>query len=294
MKEQTLEFSMIMKNESSCIEKCLASIKGEKCTIIDTGSTDNCIELTRKFPNVTVYSGEDFKWRDDFAFSRNQSLEKCNGSWIYIIDCDEWLEEGMIPKIKEVINNAGDKKAFMVKHYDSPEKFSHHSIRLFKNNSGIKWEAPIHNYLNYVTDDIADIIHYVGYSQAHVLDPNRAFRILCKFVLNNPKCTREKFYLAREYFYRADYESAIFWYEHYLKNAYFPPEEADCYMMLALCYRNIGNMSKAREMALKCIDLNTNFKEALDFMADVTGPGNSKRWKEWAKTATNEGLLFVR
>jgi glycosyltransferase involved in cell wall biosynthesis len=294
MKEQTLEFSMIMKNESSCIEKCLASIKGEKCTIIDTGSTDNCIELARKFPNVTVYSGEDFKWRDDFAFSRNQSLEKCNGSWIYIIDCDEFLSEDAIPKIKEVINNAGDKKAFMVNCYDSPGKFSHHSIRLFKNKSGIKWEAPIHNYLNYVTDDVVDIIHYVGYSQAHVLDPERAFRILGKFVLNNPKCTREKFYLAREYFYKNDWKTALHFYEWYLENAYFSPEIVDCHIMEAHCYKNLGEHDKARESALKAINLNSNMREAWIILAELTGPGNSKRFNEISKSATNEGALFVR
>jgi hypothetical protein len=40
--------------------------------------------------------------------------------------------------------------------------------------------------------------------------------------------------------------------------------------------------------------LNANFKEAELMMADLSGPGNMKRWREIAATASNEGVLFVR
>ena len=286
---------MIVKNESSCIEKCLESVKdADEIVIVDTGSIDNTIELCKKYTDK-VYSGEEYLWRDDFAFSRNQSLEKCTGDWIYIIDADEHLGPGEIQKIKEVIENAGDKKGFMVSGYDDGSfNFSHYSVRLFKNNEGIKWHGRVHNYLSFITEDKIEIKHYIGYSEAHKLDPDRAFRILKKVVDENPKSIREKFYLAREYFYRQDYKTAIKWYEDYLKTAYFWPEINDAHMMLTYCYNNSGNLERAKEYCLKAIALNTNFKEALLWMAAVSGPGNKKRWEEFAKTATNEGVLFVR
>ncbi|MDD4781233.1 MAG: hypothetical protein PHT02_11635, partial [Tissierellia bacterium] len=163
-----------------------------------------------------------------------------------------------------------------------------------KNNKVIRWKGAIHNYLNTSDAYESDIELYYGYSDAHKLDPDRALRILGKVVINNPKSIREKFYLAREYFYRKDYKTAIKYYEWYLEDAKFWAEIVDCYMMLAYCYNNISNIDKAKEYCLKAIALNTNFKEALLFMASVSGPKNKKRWEEFAKTATNEDLLFVR
>jgi len=294
---ETLSITMICKDEESCIERCLESIKeADEIILVDTGSTDKTLEIASKYSNVKIFSGSDFTWRDDFAFSRNQSLERCTGTWCYVIDCDEYLEPDGIAKIKKEIAKAGDKLGFLVSCYDdgSNDHFSHYSVRLFKNYKEIKWHGAIHNYLSYTTEDKIPIKHYIGYSAAHAKDPGRALRILQKVCKENPTLTREFYYLAREYWYRNDYKLAIYYWEDYLKRSTFMPEIVDAYMMLAYCYRNTGDMSKAREMCLKCIDYNTNFKEALNFMVDVTGPGNSKRWKEWAKTANNDGLLFVR
>jgi ABC-type glycerol-3-phosphate transport system substrate-binding protein len=39
---------------------------------------------------------------------------------------------------------------------------------------------------------------------------------------------------------------------------------------------------------------NVNFKEAILFLAELSGPKNAKRWKEVAESATNEDVLFIR
>ena len=39
---------------------------------------------------------------------------------------------------------------------------------------------------------------------------------------------------------------------------------------------------------------NPNFKEAIEFMAEISWEKEGKRWKEFAKTATNDGVLFLR
>lgn len=291
---ERISISMIVKNESSCIEKCLESVKdADEIIVVDTGSEDNTIELVKKYTDK-VYFGKEYDWRDDFAFSRNQSLEKCSGDWILIIDADEELEKDGIQKIRELIKNLKEDTVFFKTTGINDHRHVHNSIRLFKNNKGIKWHGKIHNYLSVGTGYNSDIKLYYGYSNAHKKDPDRAFRILGKVVIENPECVREKFYLAREYWYRKKYKTAIFWYEEYLKTAHFGAEMADAHMMLAYCYRNINNYVKAREHCLQAIALNTNFKEALLFMESISGPGNAKRWREWANTATNEGVLFVR
>lgn len=61
---------------------------------------------------------------------------------------------------------------------------------------------------------------------------------------------------------------------------------------------NVGNANNdfqnARECAMMAIITNANFKEAILFLAELSGPKNAKRWMEIAETATNEDVLFIR
>jgi len=302
-----LSISMIVKNESSCIEKCLESVKeADEIIIVDTGSTDNTIELCKKYTDK-VYSGEEYSWRDDFSFSRNQSLDKCTGDWVYIIDADEFLEPEGIKKIRKIIDNPEERRtAFLVKCYDDVYQniFSLHSLRLFKRQYSkgdkivnVRWHQPVHNYLSISTGEIAEIKHYIGYSKAHEKDPDREFRILKKYVTENPNCGREKFYLARAYGYKKDWKESLKIYKSYIEttknNISNGPEYAEAHLMAAGCCINLNRYKDARKFALDAIDLNANSKSAAYLMAKLTGPGNSKRWTEIGDTATDEGTLFA-
>lgn len=87
--------AMIIKNESRSIIRCLDSIVDavDEIIIVDTGSTDNTIELIREFElqhknNINIYN---FEWVDDFSAARNYSLSKTQYEWKLIIDGDEYL-----------------------------------------------------------------------------------------------------------------------------------------------------------------------------------------------------------
>lgn len=81
---------IIAKNEEKNIEKCLSSIAtyGFEIVVVDTGSTDKTMELARKYTDK-VY---DFTWINDFSAARNFSLEMASNKWIFMLDCDEWIE----------------------------------------------------------------------------------------------------------------------------------------------------------------------------------------------------------
>jgi acetyltransferase-like isoleucine patch superfamily enzyme/glycosyltransferase involved in cell wall biosynthesis len=286
--------SLIVKNEESCLETCLKSIQGvDEIVIVDTGSTDSTIEIAKRYTDK-VYSGEEYLWRDDFAYSRNQSLSKCKGDWVLIIDADEVLEEGGLAKIRKKINLTKKKCIFFDTICASDHKEIHDSIRLFRNRVGITWKGRIHNYLSEIEADKSNIRIYYGCSAAHQQDPDRALRILTKVLEENPNCKREHFYLAREYWYRDDFETAASMYEAYLKKADWAPEMADAQLKLARCYWHLQRGEDARAHCLQAIKINTNFEEAFLLMAEMSGPVNSKRWKEFASTANNEHVLFIR
>lgn len=81
---------IIAKNEEKNIERCLSSLApyGFEIVLVDTGSTDRTKELASKYTDK-IY---DFVWVDDFSAARNFSLEKASNNWIFMIDCDEWIE----------------------------------------------------------------------------------------------------------------------------------------------------------------------------------------------------------
>ena len=101
-----ITLAMIVKNEELMLEGCLQSVQGavDEIVIIDTGSTDNTKKIAQKF-NAKIF---DFKWINDFAAARNESLKHSTGSWILYMDADERLSPNSSVSIKNMIQQTPD------------------------------------------------------------------------------------------------------------------------------------------------------------------------------------------
>lgn len=289
-----LSVCMIVKNEKEMLARCLESVKGaDEFVICDTGSTDNTVEIARTFTSL-VYT--DFVWCDDFATARNHALSKCTGDWILSIDADEVLEQEGIQKIRSAILEAEKKglNAINIILESAGSQDLTPFPRVFKRSPNIFWVGKDHECINTHHRKESNIKIIYGRSPAHDLDPDRNLRILMREVGSNPKCIREVYYLAREYWYRGKFEIAASIYEKYLQRAVWLPEKADAYLMLARCYWNLRKYEEARRACYMAIDTNINFKEAFLFLAEMSIPSTAVRWKEFAEKATNENVLFVR
>ena len=98
---KTLGLVMIVKNESRSLAKCLAKAKKlvDKIYITDTGSTDDTIEIARRFgAHVTT-----FQWSNDFSAARNYALEQSDCDWNLILDADEYRVSGTRKDIQDFI-----------------------------------------------------------------------------------------------------------------------------------------------------------------------------------------------
>jgi len=85
----SLTVCLIVKNEESCLERCLESVKDiGQIVIVDTGSTDSTIDIARKYTDKVF---TDYTWNDNFAEARNHAISKCETDWIFTIDADEHL-----------------------------------------------------------------------------------------------------------------------------------------------------------------------------------------------------------
>lgn len=285
--------SIIVKNEANHIEKMLSSVVGiDEIVICDTGSEDNTVELAKMWTDK-VY--EDYKWNDNFAEARNHVLSKCTGDWILIIDADESLETS-VEELKAAVDRAEAKgfKTISCRVISNSGTSEHRQPRLFKRCPEVFWKGAIHNYLSVVEKNPEDVVIHYGYSDAHRKDPDRALRILTKVVTENSDSVREKYYLAREYWYRRDYKTALHWYDKYLEVATWLPEKTDGYLMAARCAWYSREGERARAYCIQAIRLNPNFKEALLLMSEMTYEPSKTVWKKFADIADNSGVLFIR
>ena len=81
---------IIAKNEEANIERCLSSLApyGFEIVVVDTGSTDRTKEIAAKYTDRIF----DFEWTDNFSEARNYSLRMASNNWIFMMDCDEWID----------------------------------------------------------------------------------------------------------------------------------------------------------------------------------------------------------
>lgn len=284
---------LIAKNEESCIEKCLALLVGfDEIIVCDTGSTDRTVELAKGFTDKVF---EDYKWEDSFAKARNHALSKATGDWVLSIDADEVLKSS-VEEVRAAAA-ASDEKGFkvaMVKLTGAGTDNTHRFTRLFKRCEDVFWKGAAHNYLSVAQDNPVEVEIEYGYSEAHKLDPDRTLRILEKACTDEPELVREKYYLAREYWYRKRYDKALDWYQSYLKIATWAPEKADALLMTARCLWQLQRGPEARAACLQAIGINPEFQEALYFMAEMHFSPWKESWEKIAAAADNSNVLFIR
>lgn len=279
---------LIVKNEQEILGKCLDTLKGiDEIIITDTGSKDKTKEIASKYTDK-IY---DFPWIDSFCKARNFSNSKATGEWILTIDADEQLLTPM-ETIKDILSKT-DKEVLNVNVTDGQGN-THKAPRLFKNQKDIFWKGDIHESLSKIGQEDVPITIQYGYSPSHKIDPDRNLRILKKSLKANPSLTRERYYLAREYFYIKDWEKAIKELDVYLKLATWLPEKNDAWLMRARCLAGLGRYNEACDSAWEAIKYNANFREALLFIADHMDPVNKEVWNRFAQLADNRDVLFVR
>lgn len=288
-----LSVVLIARNEEALIGRCLKSVSGaDEIIVLDTGSTDRTAGLASESGAKVI--AKEYVWEDSFCKARNKAKSYASGDWILSIDADEFLEPDGIDKVRRAIENAGDATVIDIYLESENGKERHRFPRLFKNCPEINWCGSIHNYLNKVADKWEDIVITYGYSPTHGTDPDRSLRLLEQAVIDEPKSSRNWYYLGREYQYKHRWAASEVALRKALDMSRWSPEIADSRFLMARALWNLQRGNEAREECLKAIGVNPNFKEALLFMGDMCYPGSRSAWHRYAGTATNEGLLFVR
>ncbi|MFC6548222.1 glycosyltransferase [Cohnella cellulosilytica] len=155
---------MIVKNEEQFLERCLKSVNQwvDEMIVVDTGSTDRTKDIARAFTD-NIY---DFKWINDFAAARNEALKHASGTWILILDADEYMEENDIRGLRDFL--AGEKPSSKFVYRVTVRNFmdsSNHTgisespiLRIFPNRMGFEYYRPIHEQIRLSSGSSYEII----------------------------------------------------------------------------------------------------------------------------------------
>jgi len=135
----SLSVIIITFNESDNIQRCLNSIKwADEIIVVDSGSTDNTIELAKKYTNK-VYKIE---WLG-FGPQKNKALSYTTSKWVLSLDADEYVSNNLKNEISKVMQST-DFNAYKMPRLSSYcGKFLKHGgwwpdyiTRLIKNGEG--------------------------------------------------------------------------------------------------------------------------------------------------------------
>ncbi len=291
---------LIVKNESAMLARCLESVKeADAIYILDTGSSDNTVEIARQYTD-NVYL--DYVWIDDFADARNYLLNKIRGKETFVlsIDADEYLN---VPfsEVRRAVDLAKTDMIRVLMIADGSHRLEFGFGRLFRNTPDIYWVQPIHKHLNLPGEgeEVGNVSIIFGHSPAHALDPNRTLRILEDAVRKsnekgeNPG--RNLYYLGREYWYKQRYADACATLGRYVNECHsWDAERAESFLVMSQAYSRQGMDTDARDAILQAININSNFREAIEWMADISKPENAPQWRRMARTANNKNVMWDR
>lgn len=95
---------IITKNEEENIEECLESVKwADEVIVVDSGSTDNTVELAKKFTDKVIFN----EWKG-YANQKRFALQLAKNEWVLSLDADERVTEKLKNEILDINDNYAD------------------------------------------------------------------------------------------------------------------------------------------------------------------------------------------
>ena len=117
IRSNSITLCMIVKDEESCLERCLRSVAGlvNEIVVVDTGSSDRTVALAEQLGAKVFFRA----WDGDFSAARNYSLEKANGDWILVLDADEALDQRDLTELRALVQQPGNCCHLVQRHYSN-------------------------------------------------------------------------------------------------------------------------------------------------------------------------------
>lgn len=259
---------MIVKNEAHIIHESLTATLPliDTYCIVDTGSTDNTIDVIRKFYEEKGIQGEvhQREWKN-FGHNRSEALALCDGKmdYILVIDADDliaWEGDGKADLIK-ILRTTPNLVQFNIRQGD----LSYTRMQIFKANDGWKYVGVLHEYpTNHKPNNRLAICPPSMYMTSRRLGGRnkvadkmkRDIAVLLKGLEEEPDNERYMFYLAQSYRDDGQIDEAIKWYKkRYEMGRWYEEKYMSAY--------NIARLTHSKEWAWKAHECNPKRIECL-------------------------------
>ena len=138
-----LSLSMIIRDEATRLESCLASLAGfvDEMVVIDTGSRDDSVAIARRL-GATVH---ELAWPGDFAPARNRALEVVRGDWVLVLDADERLRPEAREPLRRLMAEPDALVITLLRRELGAAQAPYSSVsRLFRRHPDLRWSRPYH------------------------------------------------------------------------------------------------------------------------------------------------------
>lgn len=257
----TLTLFMIVKNESSIIERCLDSVRPlvDHIVITDTGSTDDTVDRVKGWLKRNEMRGHVFQdeWKD-FGTNRTRSFQNMKTWWEQegidlsnayglTIDADMCLVwDSSTPFTRlEWCQHPG----WMLK--QCTRSLEYWNTRVMKGDVEWKCVGVTHEYWH--ADGVPQpahcpflIISDLGDGGCKADKFERDIRLLLRGLEHDPSNSRYQFYLANSYRDHGEFRNAIRYYERRIQSGGWKEEMFASYLFMGDCYSSLQEYEKAQ------------------------------------------------
>lgn len=133
-------------NEEDNIEECIETIQNyvDEIIIIDDYSTDNTINLAKKYDKTKIYKNK----LERFDLQRNYSIRKANNEWVMVLDADERPTPALLEKMPNLLKTKKyDGYSFLIEvptGFNRP--FPRIDTKIFKKSKG-RYRGYVHEHV---------------------------------------------------------------------------------------------------------------------------------------------------
>jgi tetratricopeptide (TPR) repeat protein len=261
----------ISKNESQFVKRfCDSAQDADLILIADTGSTDDTVELARKCGAV-VYDICVTPWRFDKARDAALALIPKDYDICVSLDLDEVLE----PSWREEVERLWQDKTTRLRYkFDWSQGVVFYSEKIHSRH-GYHWHHPCHEYIRADARIQEVYAHTDKLLVTHLPDPTKSrsqyMDLLKLSVEEDPLCSRNAFYYARELVFYQQWNQAIAALKKYLDmpSASWSNERSYAMRCLAKSYQGLGDYTAAIKWAMLAAAESPKSREPWVELADI-------------------------
>jgi glycosyltransferase involved in cell wall biosynthesis len=235
----TISLTIIVRDSEKTIFNCLNTFYpcADEIVIVDTGSTDQTIQIAKKFTDKIYY----FDWINDFSAARNYSFEKCTGDFIVWVDSDDFIEESDARKIRTL--NFENNDIFLCQHMLCLDEFQQPAgiivrERIIRRSLGLRWREPVHEYLPIVEHKTCITDIKTWHIQQHN-SSERNLKIIERAITADPSNSRNIYYYGVELTEANHIDAGIVQLEHFIKIGGFWEDIFNAHYRLAKIFMSI-------------------------------------------------------